>query len=112
MARIRLSKSEKRRLVREWDRSGLTAEAFGEPRGIRGATLRSWGRALRGPLSAQPRSRKRPVAREVELVEVEHVVGAHAGAIEIVLTNQRRLLLTAGLTPAEIAELARALEAE
>ena len=47
-----------------------------------------------------------------ELVEVERVVGAHAGAIEIVLTNQRRLLLTAGLTPAEIAELARALEAE
>lgn len=76
------------------------------------ATLRSWGRALRGPLGAQPRSRKRPVAREVELVEVERVVGAHAGAIEIVLTNQRRLLLTAGLTPAEIAELARALEAE
>lgn len=77
---------EKRRLVKEWDASGLSAAAFGASRGINSTTLAGWGREFRGPL--RKRSRARTVAREVEVVEV---AGSSAGEVrvELELRNER-----------------------
>ena len=102
---------EKRRLVREWDRSGLTAAEFAEPLGIQPETLRAWGRTIRGPL--ERRSRRRPVPRDVELVEVEGgVSAAFEPRIEVALINGRRLTIFTAWTPKMIAEIAGALEDE
>lgn len=104
---------EKRRLVEEWDRSGLSSEAFGRTRGIRADTLQAWGREVRGPL--RRRSRTRLVPRRIEVVEVGPA-GRETREVErrleIVLTTGRRLVLFTDWTPKLIAEVAAQLEAD
>lgn len=98
---------EKRRLVEEWDRSGLSADAFGKSRGVRAQTLHRWGREIRGPLRL--RSRTRPVPRTLEIVEVGSQ-RASEPRIEVVLTNGRRLVVFSDWTPERVAHLALQLE--
>lgn len=99
---------EKRRLVEEWDESGLSAAAFAEPRGIHPATLGAWGRAIRGPL--RRRSRSRSVPRSVDLVELPE---APAGEVrlEVEFGDDRRLVVAGALTSDMIVALVTALEA-
>lgn len=101
---------DKQRLVREWDKSGLTAPAFGKLRGIRPETLRAWGRALRGPL--EPRSRRRDVPRDLEFIEVAEAGPAEriAEARVEISVGTRRLTCFSTWSPAELAALVRALE--
>src|SRR5687767_4943391 len=113
MSRELKTDEERRRIVREWDKSGLTAAEFAEPLGIQAETLRIWGRAVRGPLKHWARSRTRPVPRKIELVEVADGVGGEVEPrIEIALINGRRLTLFTTWTPQLIAEIASALEGE
>lgn len=44
----RWSESQAAAAVREWTKSGVSAEAFAEPRGYSGERLRRWGHRLRG----------------------------------------------------------------
>ncbi len=88
--RKRYTDGEKRRLVTEWDASGLSAAAFGKPRGVHPITLAGWGRDIRGPLRRR-RSRERPAPREVELVELPKDDAAEV-RVELVLGKDRRLV--------------------
>lgn len=99
---------EKRRLVEEWDRSGLSSEAFGRARGIRGATLQAWGRAIRGHLRSAARTG--PISRELELVEIGAPAKEIESRIEIVLLSGRRLVLFSVWNPDLIAHLVARLE--
>jgi hypothetical protein len=113
MSRELRTDEERRAIVREWDKSGLTAGEFAEPLGIQANTLRIWGRAVRGPLKHWARSRTRPVPRKVELVEVEGgLSGGVEPRIEIALINGRRLTVFTSWTPKLIAEIASALEGD
>jgi hypothetical protein len=115
MPRIRIREDEeKRRLVEEWDRSGLSAETFAGERKIHPMTLRSWGRAIRGPLPRGRRSRRRPVTRKMEFVEVSAPVpteGAPERRIEVIMPSGVRLLMFVDWTPELVAEFAVLLEA-
>jgi transposase-like protein len=106
--RKKYSAEEKARLVREWDQSGLTAAEFARPRGIADETLRVWGRQVRGAL--QRRSRSRPVARSLEVIELGTGSKPEPLNVEIVLRNGLRLALVGDLVPAQLAAIVRALE--
>ena len=106
--RKRIQDSEKRRLVEEWDQSGLSAAAFGEPRGIHPATLGAWGREVRGLI--RRRSQKRPIPREVKLVELGKD-DAEGVRVEFELGKERRLIVSGALTAEMIIELAAGFEA-
>lgn len=97
---------EKRRLVKEWDESGLSAAAFCEPRGIHPVTLSAWGREIRGPL--RRRSRTRPIPREVEVVEIRPSAGEVR--VELELRKDRRLIVSGAVTAEMIVELVVAFE--
>lgn len=102
---------ERRRLVREWERSSLTAVAFGKLHGIRPATLRTWARALRGPTGSRSR-RGRPRVRGLEFLEVPAPVTASpASEVRVeIACGARRLTCTAAFTATDLAALVRALE--
>jgi len=100
--------AEKQRLVKEWDKSGLSAAAFAEPRGIHPETLRSWGRSIRGPVRRG--SRMRAVPREVELVEIQKDETGGV-RVELELGNGRRMVVFGELTTEMIVELAAAMDA-
>ena len=111
---------EKRRLIKEWDESGLSADAFASSLGLHPQTLRLWGRAIRGPL--RRRSRPRPLPRSVELVEVtesdpsECCVEAPDRAsselrVEVEFGDGRRLVVAGALSADMIVALVTALEA-
>src|SRR5687768_4765786 len=100
---------QKRELVREWDLSGLTSAEFARSHGVSASALMAWGREFRGPL---PSSRRRPVQRTIEVVEVQKNEGTTEPRIEISLASGSRLTLFGAWTPELVAELARALEEE
>ena len=109
MSRVKTSESEeKRRLVEEWDRSGLTSAEFATSRGIQAATLQTWGRAIRGPL--RRRSRKRPVPRTLEIVEVGSPARSVEPRIEIILQSGGRLVVFAEWSPERVAQFVAQLE--
>lgn len=109
MSRSRTSENEeKRRLVEEWDRSGMTASEFASSRGIRGSTLQTWGRAIRGPL--RRRSRTRPVPRTLEVVEVGSPARGAESRIEVILASGRRLVVFADWAPERVAHFVAQLE--
>ena len=110
--RAPLGWDDKQRLVREWDRSGLTAPAFGKLHGIRPETLRAWGRALRGPLD--PRSKRRGAPRDLAFVEGagDPAAAQPAEARVEISVGTRRLTCFATWSPTELAALVRALEDE
>jgi len=87
--------AEKRRLVKEWDESGLSAQAFAEAHGLHPQTLRVWGRAVRGPL--RKRARTRPPARTVELVELPKDDTGEL-RVEVEFPGGRRLVVAGALT--------------
>lgn len=99
--------AEKRRLVKEWDKSGLSAPAFAAQRGIHPETLRSWGRAIRGPV--ERRSRKGPGPREVKLVELPKSETGDV-RVELELGNGRRMVVVGELTTEMIVKLAAAID--
>ena len=82
----RRSAKEWKRLVREWERSGLTATAFASRRGLRRDTLVWWRWRLRRdekPKAARPKATKHSA---VQLVPVEFepdpaVVGRSSGEV-------------------------------
>ena len=100
---------EKRRLVKEWDESGLSAAAFSGARGLHPVTLAGWGREIRGPLR-KARSRARPVPREVEVVEVPPARVSEV-RVELEWGRDRRLVVTGEVTAEMIAELVFAADA-
>ena|SRR5687768_642766 len=104
-----LDDDKKRELVREWDRSGLTSAEFARSHGVSASALMAWGRAIRGPL---PNSRRRPVQRTIEVVEVRKDEGTIEPRIEISLVSGCRLTVFGAWTPALIGELVRTLEGE
>lgn len=112
MSRTRRTYDERERLVREWDRSGLTAAEFARPRGLSAESLRRWGRAVRGAL--RTRSPKRSVPRSVELVELvtPRVVdeAPRRYSIEIVLQNGRRVALVGDIADERLVTIVAALE--
>ena len=113
MSRTRRSFSERERLVREWDGSGLTAEQFSQSRGINAEMLRRWGRAVRGAI--RTRSLQRPIPRSVELVELvaaptEAPQMACEARIELFLTNGRRLALFGDVAVDRLSQIVAALE--
>ena len=69
----------------------------------------SWGRTIRGPL---PNTRRKPVQRAIEVVEVRKAEAASTSEprIEISLASGHRLTMFGPWTPALVVELARALE--
>src|SRR4051812_41723256 len=102
---------EKRTLVEEWDRSGLSSADFARSRGIRPDLLQAWGRAIRGPL--RRRSRTRPVSRALQIVEVGIGRPRRDPAVprvELILNDGRRVLLFADWTPQLMAEFVKSLE--
>ena len=106
-----LTDEEKRRLVEEWDRSGLSAADFAHSHGVHAETLRLWGRAIRGPLRHR-RSRTRPVPRTIEIVEVN---GARRTSndeprIEVITSSGCRLRLFVDWSPDLVAELIALIE--
>lgn len=116
MSRTRIREDdEKRRVVEEWDRSGLTAAEFAGPRRIHWRTLRSWGRAIRGPLPRGRRSRTRPVTRKLEFVEVgaawPPMRESSEPRIEVIMPSGCRLVMFVDWTPELVAELMVLLEA-
>ena len=104
--RKHLDIEEKRELVREWDRSGLTSSEFARSRGVSASALMLWGRMIRGPL---PNTRRKPVQRSIEVVEVRKAEATEP-RIEISLASGHRLTIFGVWTPALVVELARALE--
>lgn len=104
----RIQDSEKRRLVEEWDQSGLSAAAFGKERGIHPTTLGGWGREVRGLI--RRRSAKRPVAREVKLVELPKGDLGEV-RVEFELGKERRLIVSGALSAEMIVELALGFDA-
>src|SRR5688572_15799837 len=115
MSRTRIHEdNEKRRLVEEWDQSGLSAEEFAAPRKVRWRTLQRWGRAIRGPLRRGRRSRTRPVTRRIEFVEVGASVSSMPSGreprIEVIMPSGCRLLMSVEWTPELVAELMVLLE--
>lgn len=99
---------EKRRVVEEWDQSGLSAAAFGEPRGIHPATLGAWGREVRGLIRRRPP--KRPLPREVKLVELPKGSASEI-RVEFELGRERRLIVSGALTAEMIVELVAGFDA-
>lgn len=57
----RWSESEAAVAVREWAKSGVSAEAFAEPRGYSGERLRRWGHRLQDVASLSSRVEFAPV---------------------------------------------------
>lgn len=115
MSRRKISEDDdKRRLVKEWDESGLSAEDFSKPRKIYPETLRAWGRAIRGPLPRGRRSRTRPVPRALELVEVGREERPHAREpnVEIITRSGCRLMMFTEWAPEQLAELVVLLEVD
>ncbi len=102
--------NEKRELVREWDRSGLTSSEFAREHGISASALMAWGREIRGP--RQVRSPRRSSDRRIEVVEVRKDEESRESRLEITLVSGRRITVFGTWTPAQLAEIARALETE
>lgn len=114
MARKTIDDPEKRQLVREWDKSGLTSSVFAASRGIRPEQLQAWGRAIRGPLKTYSKKpKKQSSSRSIELVELVEDVRNESGAsvhVDIELRNGRQLSLSGSWTISQLAELVRVLE--
>ena len=106
--RKRIQDHEKRRLVEEWDQSGLSAAAFCKPHGLHPATLGAWGREVRGRLRRS--SQKQPAERSVEVVEVRRDAVGEV-RVEFELGKDRRLIVSGALTAEMIVELAVSFEA-
>lgn len=108
MSRTKIRETDdKKKLVREWDESGLSAEEFGRRRGIRGRTLQAWGRAIRGRL--RERRKAKVGGQSFEVVEVKR--RDEERRVEIVLPSGHRLVLAGDWSARAIAEVAAELEA-
>lgn len=107
--------NDKRRLVEEWDQSGLAAAEFAAASKIHWRTLCAWGRAIRGPLPRGRRSRTRPVTRKVTLVEVGPAPSSTCNSsdprLEVIMPSGCHLVMFADWTPELVAELMVLLEA-
>ena len=104
-----LDMDQKRELVRAWDRSGQTSSEFARSHGVSASALMAWGRMVRGPL---PSTRRKPVQRSIEVVEVRKDESAAEPRIEIRSPRGSRLTVFGAWTPSQVAELVRALEEE
>src|SRR5277367_6269114 len=83
--------------------SGLTVAAYCRDRGITDGAFYAWKRRLRSP--AKPNRSSAPA-----FVEVKPPKTSAAGAIEICLPRERRLLVRRGFDRDLLTELVRALE--
>jgi transposase-like protein len=99
---------QKTELVREWDRSGKTSSEFARSHGVSASALMAWGREIRGPRPV--RSLRRQTVSRIEVVELQKDEDRRGARLEITLRGGRRITLFGLWTPAQLAEIARALE--
>jgi hypothetical protein len=104
-----------RRLLGEWEQSGLSQAEFCRQRGIRAVNLAWWKRRLRssagGPRAGRPRvTQSAGRAAFVELALPSHP--AHGGVVyELVLPSGACLRLPGDFDPERVARLVQALAA-
>jgi transposase len=90
---VRRSRQEWERLVRGWERSGLSQQAYCERRGISVASLQRWRRLLApGPGTESPVAAPAPEFVPVTLVDD----AAAAAAVELTLVLRDGLRLEIG----------------
>jgi hypothetical protein len=119
----RRSAAEWATIVAEWKRSGLTAEAFAEERGLAASTLAWWSsQGLRRSAVASrsggtrpacpPRAAHGPAFVPLHIVRPPAPAAASAPGLraEVVLAGGRRVRLRGELTLAEFIRLVDALE--
>jgi len=104
-----------RRLLREWERSGLSQAEFCRQRGIKAVNLAWWKRRLRGGQST-PRAGPQRVARSAgRAAFVELALPSHPGhggvGYELGLPSGTCLRLPADFDPERVARLVQALAA-
>ena len=103
----RIARAEQLRVIEDFERSGMTQQAFAERRGIPVSTLRSWiyrARPAEGPLPAVPR------LVPVHVVASPAPSGAGTGALlELAIGERIVVRFPAGTDPRYLAELVSAV---
>jgi len=94
---------EMRRVLAQWQRSGLRLREFGEQRGIALSTLRWWRRVLRAAGAAAP---------AVAFIEVPAPVSVPRppAVLEIVLTSGQMIRVSAGADSDTLRQVLAALQ--
>jgi len=87
---VRRSRQEWERLVRGWERSGLSQQAYCERRGISVASLQRWRRLL-APGTRTESPVAAPAPEFVPVTLVDDVPAAEAADLTLVLADGRRL---------------------
>lgn len=90
------------KLVRQWRESGLSAEAFAAPRGLKSKTLQWWAWNLG--------SAEQEAARPIEVVEIVHAAAA-SEQFEVYLENGRCVRVPSAFDSNDLARLLSVLEA-
>ena len=115
MGRLRSTTTERagemRRLLRRWERSGLTLREFAQQRGIALSTLSWWRRVLRGASEEAGKG----VAAEKAVVFTEVLQPANAkrmpAVVEVVVPSGHVVRVPAGADTATLQRVLQALAA-
>ncbi|HWV38438.1 MAG TPA: IS66 family insertion sequence element accessory protein TnpB [Vulgatibacter sp.] len=103
----RIAKVEQSRIIEEFERSGMTQQAFAERRGIAVSTLRSWIYRARPVEEAAPAA---PRLVPVHVVASPAPSGAGTGALlELAIGERIVVRFPAGTDPRYLAELVSAV---
>jgi transposase len=99
-------------LIRRWRQSQLTVRAFCCRHGLNEANFYLWRRVLRerGLLNDPPAPTRRTLQSPRHTAFVELTLDSQPAAVELVLSNQRRLRIPPGFDPATLRQLLLVLE--
>ena len=104
----REGRAEWARRVRQWERSGKTAGAFGAEIGVNSKTLAYWRWKLRREAGETKRPRRTPSASGPSFVEVHAGVGDARLVLE--LRDGRRIVVPRGFDDNELRRLLATVE--
>lgn len=108
----RFSDAERRRILREWARSGLSSHDFALARGVSHATLYKWKREL----GVAPKTSARPFVEVVPAASAgadDEVSGARTDSgLELHVGREHRLTIARGFDPETLRRVVETLTSE
>jgi len=111
-SRRRRSPAERKQILRDWKRSGLSAERFSATHDVCADSLYRWKReAAAGGAAPASRARHRPPAAAFVQVVGTAAAAPPAHPVVVELRDGRRVHCAADVAPAQVAALVAALDA-